>query len=73
MNVNNCFYCDRSLEPIYDYSCISCGRLTCDDDCEVCDADDCGLITCTRCIGPHIQAEHPLLSVSLLSGSPVCG
>ena len=68
-----CFYCNRSLEPIYDYSCIACGRLTCDNCCEICGDYDCGLITCIRCIEPHMRNEHPLTHAGLPLDSPVCG
>ena len=68
-----CFYCNRSLVPTYDYSCIDCGRLTCDDDCEICDDWDCGLITCARCIEPHMRAEHPEMFISLSLDFPTCG
>ena len=68
-----CFYCNRQLEPIHDYSCVDCGRLTCDNHCEICDDWDCGLITCVRCIEPHMRAEHPWLYVSLLADVPDCG
>ena len=68
-----CFYCNRSLDSIHDYSCIDCGRLTCDNDCEVCDGDDCELVTCRRCMGPHLQTEHPLRYASPSSDFPICG
>ncbi len=68
-----CFYCARLLEPIYDYSCVDCGRLTCDNDCEVCDEDNCGLITCIRCMESHMRNEHPLSPADLASDSAVCG
>ena len=68
-----CFYCNCLLEPMNDYSCISCGRLTCDNDCEICDDRDCGLITCVRCFEPHMQTEHPGMFICLSMDFPTCG
>ncbi len=56
-----CYHCNRELEPQYDYSCLSCGRASCDYCSEACQADDCDDITCYRCVERHI-ATHPLVA-----------
>ena len=59
-NITVCFYCDRELEPQNDYSCIVCGRETCDYHNEACQGEDCDYyITCFRCMDQHIQTSHP--------------
>lgn len=55
-----CYYCDRPLCPMLDFSCVSCTRETCDNCCQACQEDDCDVITCVRCVETHLQTGHPL-------------
>ncbi len=55
-----CYYCNRPLDPQYDYSCMSCTRETCDYDSQACQVDfHCDIITCFMCVDAHLQAYHP--------------
>ena len=57
-----CHYCGISLGPWYDYSCISCGRDTCDKDIQWCpesDLEACEAIICFACVGTHLETHHP--------------
>ena len=61
-----CYYCRRELDFEFDYSCINCGCITCDNHQEVCSEDDdnyvekgCGLVTCFVCFDEHTISHHP--------------
>lgn len=62
-----CFYCGNELGFVFDYSCITCGRMTCDNHQEICqeEYDDdyvekgCDLVTCVACHGAHVKVHHP--------------
>ena len=50
-----CYYCGGELPPPYDYSCIECGRLTCDNHNEICQNPECDYdITCYECMEAHV-------------------
>ena len=51
-----CHYCNRELDPQYDYSCISCTRESCDYCNQAC--LECDYITCSACIEQHMAAYH---------------
>lgn len=61
-----CYYCGYELDFEFDYSCITCGRITCDNHQEACselDDDDhveigCDLVTCVACYDAHLEAHH---------------
>lgn len=61
-----CSYCGKELDFEFDYSCITCGRITCDNHQEICqeDYDDdyvekgCDLVTCVECYDAHVEAHH---------------
>ncbi len=49
-----CFFCGRELLHPYDYSCAECGRLTCDNDQEICQNMECDYpVTCHKCMEAH--------------------
>ena len=54
-----CHYCGRRLCTLYDYACISCGRLVCDHELQACQQDDCDTITCGACVDLHLTSAHP--------------
>ena len=56
-----CCHCARLLCPMYDWSCISCGRPYCDNACQACQEPDCDFITCDR----HLANSHPPEAVAL--------
>ncbi len=61
-----CFYCEKELDFEFDYSCITCGRITCDNHNAVCqeeyDGDyvekECDLVTCFVCFEAHTKTHH---------------
>ena len=60
-----CYYCGRELDFEFDYSCITCGRITCDNHQEACSEDDdnyvekgCDLVTCFVCFDEHTETHH---------------
>ena len=58
---DECFFCETSLDPRYDYFCIICGRQACDScsqACHVLDVD-CDMSTCASCANIHLQTSHP--------------
>ena len=56
--IPDCHYCGVYLDSLYDYSCISCGRETCDNDSQACQEEGCDEITCFACVVAHLQAYH---------------
>lgn len=60
-----CCHCARPLCPMYDWSCISCGRAYCDNACQSCQEDDCDAITCIGCVDRHLAKSHPPEAVAL--------
>ena len=61
-----CYYCGKELDFEFDYSCITCGRITCDNHQEVCQEYDddyeekgCDLGTCIVCFDAHTREHHP--------------
>ena len=62
-----CSYCGKELDFEFDYSCITCGHITCDNHQEICqeEYDDdyvekwCDLVTCFVCFGEHMREHHP--------------
>jgi DNA-directed RNA polymerase subunit N (RpoN/RPB10) len=59
-----CYSCGAILDTQYDYSCVSCGRQTCDNHNEVCqefgeDSEgECDLVTCSLCLEVHTLTRH---------------
>ena len=61
-----CSYCGKELDFEFDYSCITCGHITCDNHHDICqeDYDDdyvekgCDLVTCVACYDVHAEAHH---------------
>ena len=59
-----CHYCDTVLGLEYDYTCIECGTLTCDNHNELCQADDderskdCDFVSCYVCFEQHMKYQH---------------
>ena len=68
--VSRCHYCGRLLDFRYDYSCISCSMQTCDNCCEACQEEDCGLIVCSLCFDRHMET-HEMESVAYWFTLPV--
>lgn len=60
-----CCHCNSPLCPMYDYSCISCGRFFCDRACQACQEDDCDVITCIGCVDRHLAISHSPETVAL--------
>ena len=54
-----CHICSGSLDNLYDYRCALCRRETCDKDIQMCQDEDCDLIMCFACVGPHMRTCHP--------------
>ena len=61
-----CSYCGKELDFEFDYSCITCGNITCDNHQEACSEEDddyeekgCDLVTCLVCFEAHTKAHHP--------------
>ena len=62
-----CHYCGKGLDFQFDYSCITCGRLTCDNHNDVCSEEydedyeekGCDLVACIVCIETHTKTHHP--------------
>ena len=62
-----CHYCGKDLDFQFDYSCITCGRITCDHHNNVCseeydehyEAKGCDLVACIVCIESHTKTHHP--------------
>ena len=52
-----CYYCNRELNPEYDYFCNTCEKQSCDGCNQACGY--CDDITCGRCITLHIENSHP--------------
>ncbi len=63
--VAHCCHCNRPLCPMYDYGCVSCGRLFCDEACQACQEDDCDIITCIDCVARHLANSHSQAAVAL--------
>ena len=67
VSATRCYYCGKELDFEFDYSCITCGRITCDNHQEICQEeynDDyeekgCDLVTCVMCFSAHVEAHHP--------------
>ena len=57
-----CCHCARPLCPMYNWSCISCGRPYCDNACQ---EDDCDVITCIGCVDRHLAKSHSPEAVAL--------
>ena len=63
---SRCYYCGKELDFEFDYSCITCGHITCNIHQEICqdDYDDdymekgCDLVTCIACYDAHVEAHH---------------
>ncbi len=61
-----CYYCGKGLDFEFDYSCITCGLITCDAHNEVCSEEydehyeekGCDLVTCFVCFEAHTNAHH---------------
>ena len=60
-----CNYCGKELNFEFDYSCIVCGRITCDNHNDVCQEEDedyvekgCDLVACFVCLKAHTKAHH---------------
>ena len=59
-----CYYCEAGLDLEFDYTCIICGALTCDNHNDVCQADyedggsDCDLVTCYVCAEAHMKSHR---------------
>lgn len=62
-----CYYCGKDLGFEFDYSCVVCGRMTCDNHNDVCQEEydehyeekGCDWVTCFRCLEAHMNAHHP--------------
>ena len=62
-----CYYCGKELGLEFDYSCTTCGRITCDNHNDVCQEEygehyaekGCDLVTCFVCLKAHTKAHHP--------------
>ena len=57
-----CFYCDTSLDDTKDYSCVKCGRLTCDNHNVAC--QDCDFNACSACMASHLFGRTKLTSTT---------
>ena len=62
----SCSYCGKELDFEFDYSCITCGRITCDNHQEACSEEEgdyvekgCDLVTCFVCFEAHTRTHHP--------------
>ena len=61
-----CCYCGKELGTEFDYSCITCGRIACDNHQEICQEDHdvdyvekgCDLVTCVACYDAHVEVHH---------------
>ena len=53
-----CYLCDKLLEARYDYMCPMCFRPVCDDDSQICQMDDCDMITCFGCVERYLDVWH---------------
>ena len=61
-----CYYCGKELDFEFDYACITCGSITCDNHQEICqeEYDDdyvekgCDSVTCVACYDAHLEAHH---------------
>ena len=66
-----CYYCEAVLDFEFDYTCVVCGTLTCDNHNEVCQIDEeesiegCDLVTCHVCAVEHMKS-HRLDGVEVL-------
>ena len=61
-----CYYCGKELDFEFDCSCLTCGRIACDNHNDVCQEDDddyeekgCDLVTCVVCSNEHTKTHHP--------------
>lgn len=61
-----CDYCGKELDFKFDYSCLVCGHMTCDNHNDVCqeygedyEEKGCDLVTCYVCLEAHTKAHHP--------------
>ena len=52
-----CHYCNRKLDPRYDYFCPMCEKQSCDGCSQAC--DECDEMTCGKCILEHMRIAHP--------------
>lgn len=60
-----CHFCGKELDFEFDYSCIICGHITCDNHQDVCQEYDedyegkgCDLVTCYVCLEAHTKTCH---------------
>ena len=61
-----CSYCGKELDFEFDYSCITCGQITCDNHHDICQEDydndyvekGCDLVTCFVCFNEHMRTHH---------------
>ena len=61
-----CHYCGRQLCTRYDYACVSCGHLVCDNELQACQQqDDCDTITCNHCVDRHLDSVHPAEAIAV--------
>ena len=65
VTVPSCDYCGQELDFEFDYSCITCGHITCDNHNDVCQEEDegyegkgCDLVTCFVCLEAHTRTHH---------------
>ena len=63
---SKCYYCGRELDFEFDYSCIVCGHITCNNHNDICQEEDegyegkgCDLVTCFVCLESHTREHHP--------------
>ena len=63
--VPQCDYCGKELDFEFDYSCITCGRITCANHQDVCQEEGedyeekgCDLVTCIVCFDEHTKSHH---------------
>ena len=54
-----CYYCNRELDPRFDYFCTMCQKQSCDNCNQACQAEECAEIMCSRCILEHMRIVHP--------------
>ncbi len=62
-----CYYCGKQLDFDFNYSCITCRRITCDNHNDVCQEEydddyeekECDLAACFVCLDTHMKAHHP--------------
>ena len=61
-----CHFCGKKMDFEFDYSCITCGRITCDNHQEACSEEEgdyvekgCDLVTCIVCFDAHTRTYHP--------------